>query len=253
MKLGTFELGCVHHGDCRDLLRQLPTESVGAIITDPPYSSGGQFRGDRTASTRSKYVQSGQQVVSADFDGDTRDQRAYTRWSEYWLRAAYHKTVSGGLLAVFADWRQLPTVTDAVQMAGWVWRGVAVWDKTEGTRPMLGRFRAQAEFVVWGTRGPAPLVGATAPGVFRQQPRSDGSDHQTAKPVAVMEWLLSIVPPQAIVLDPFSGGGATGVACARRGQPFLGFEMNAHWCEYANRRLGVLPNEAGTPLFEATA
>lgn len=30
---------------------------------------------------------------------------------------------------MFVDWRNLPAMTDAVQMAGWVWRGVVVWDK----------------------------------------------------------------------------------------------------------------------------
>ena len=51
------------------------------------------------------------------------------------------------------DWRMLPTMTDAVQMAGWTWRGIVVWDKTNGCRPQLSRFRSQAEYVVWASRG----------------------------------------------------------------------------------------------------
>lgn len=74
-----------------------------------------------------------------------------------------------------------------------------------------------------------------------------------AKPVAVLEWLMSIVPPNGIVLDPFTGGGTTGVACARTGRRFIGFELNAHWCEYANRRIGATPSEAGTALFGGAA
>jgi len=43
-------------GDLLRLLLALPDESVDAVVTDPPYSSGGMFRGDRTnANTRSKY------------------------------------------------------------------------------------------------------------------------------------------------------------------------------------------------------
>ena len=48
----------VRAGDTLALLRELPTASVDAIITDPPYSSGGQFRGDRSQSTGTKYVNS---------------------------------------------------------------------------------------------------------------------------------------------------------------------------------------------------
>ena len=35
------------HGDVLAVLRELPTGSVDAVITDPPYSSGGMVRGDQ--------------------------------------------------------------------------------------------------------------------------------------------------------------------------------------------------------------
>jgi len=44
------------HGDLMRLLLTLPDDSVDAVVTDPPYSSGGMFRGDRTnQSGREKY------------------------------------------------------------------------------------------------------------------------------------------------------------------------------------------------------
>jgi site-specific DNA-methyltransferase (adenine-specific) len=45
--------------DCLEVLTHLAEEGVkiDAVITDPPYSSGGQFRGDRTQKTSTKYVQ----------------------------------------------------------------------------------------------------------------------------------------------------------------------------------------------------
>jgi hypothetical protein len=46
----------LHHGDCLAWLRTLPNESVDALITDPPYSSGGAYRGDRVSSTDDKYT-----------------------------------------------------------------------------------------------------------------------------------------------------------------------------------------------------
>ena len=36
----------IYHGDCREIVPTLGP--VDAVVTDPPYSSGGQFRGDRT-------------------------------------------------------------------------------------------------------------------------------------------------------------------------------------------------------------
>ena len=30
----------------------------------------------------------------------------------------------GAPICMFIDWRQLPSMTDALQWAGWIWRGV---------------------------------------------------------------------------------------------------------------------------------
>ena len=63
-------------GDSLIELRAMPDASVDAVITDPPYSSGGQFRGDRQAASSAKYVASDTQRVLPEVVGDNRDQRA---------------------------------------------------------------------------------------------------------------------------------------------------------------------------------
>jgi hypothetical protein len=45
---------CVCQCDALELLDGLPPESIDAVITDAPYSSGGAFRGDRVGSTKTK-------------------------------------------------------------------------------------------------------------------------------------------------------------------------------------------------------
>jgi DNA modification methylase len=50
---------CVVHGDALHVLRDLPDGCVDAFVTDPPYSSGGAFRGDRVKDTTAKYVSTG--------------------------------------------------------------------------------------------------------------------------------------------------------------------------------------------------
>src|SRR5690242_16046402 len=46
---------CVVQGDALHLLRDLPDGCVHGFVTDPPYSSGGAFRGDRVKETTAKY------------------------------------------------------------------------------------------------------------------------------------------------------------------------------------------------------
>lgn len=138
-----------------DVLRTLEPESVDAVITDPPYSSGGFTRGDRVnASTSSKYVQTGTNVMRPDFLGDNRDQRSWIMWCSLWLQQAMAATKPGGYVLMFTDWRQLPAATDALQAGGWCWRGIVIWDKTEAARaPNTMYFRHQCEYILWGTNG----------------------------------------------------------------------------------------------------
>lgn len=64
------------------------------------------------------------------------------------------------------------------------------------------------------------------------------NDHPTVKPTELMRWLVRLVtPPGGTVLDPFTGSGSTGKACAIEGFEFIGFEMDAHYCEIAEQRV----------------
>jgi site-specific DNA-methyltransferase (adenine-specific) len=139
---------CVVHGDALHVLRDVPDGSVDAFVTDPPYSSGGAFRGDRVKETTAKYVStnSGNREIPG-FEGDVRDQRSFTLWTALWSSEAWRAGVDGCHLVAFSDWRQLPSLCDAVQAGGWLWRGIAAWDKTEASRPRNGGFRAQCEFI----------------------------------------------------------------------------------------------------------
>lgn len=226
-------------GDALDVLKRLQSEGrrVGAVLTDPPYSSGGNVR-DRAAAPSKKYLQHDRRAHAyPEFQGDTRDQRSHLAWSTLWMAQAREITAPGGLLAVFSDWRQLPVTTDALQCAGWVWRGIAPWDKTEACRPQLGRYRTQCEYVVWGTNGARPLAGRVAPGVFRAPVPRDKA-HIAGKPVEVMAGLLSIM--EGPVLDPFMGSATVGMACRDAGLEYIGSEIDAAYFDVACRRLGAV-------------
>ena len=81
----------LYGGDALAVLASLPTASVDAVVTDPPYSSGGMMRGDRAQeATHRKYsgtVTDAGQLVG--FSGDSRDQRSYAYWAALWLSECY--------------------------------------------------------------------------------------------------------------------------------------------------------------------
>lgn len=233
----------LHHGDSLAILPTLLSGSVDAIITDPPYSSGGMFRADRTQSTGNKYVIGGDEAAIASnrpgFHGDNRDQRAFGYWCSLWLGECHRVAKDGAMLAVFCDWRQLPMMTDVVQAGGWVWRGIVPWNKTEATRPQKGWYRSQCEYVIVAAKGtPQRYADTDAPALpgFMVCPVERGTEHQTQKPLDLLRWILRITPTDGLILDPFAGSGTTGAAALLEGRSFIGCEMSAHYLAIAHRR-----------------
>jgi site-specific DNA-methyltransferase (adenine-specific) len=224
----------IYHGDMFDVLPEL--SGIGGVLTDPPYSSGGAFRGDRMQKASAKYVNSQTAAYRPEFAGDNRDQRSYLAWCSLWMNAARMACTTGAPIACFTDWRQLPTTTDAIQAGGWTWRGLAVWSKGYG-RPNPAGFSNAAEYAVWGTNGPATEQEDYPPGVFECQPPTQ-RDHIAQKPEAVMRWLVRIARPGATICDPFMGSGTTLRAAMDLGYKSIGVECDERYCEIAAKRLG---------------
>ncbi|MFJ5915022.1 DNA-methyltransferase [Streptomyces ardesiacus] len=232
----------LHTGDSLRILSGIDTP-VDAVICDPPYNSGGRTMSERTSRTaREKYMTSGGRHHGfdlGDFTGENRDQRSYLAWLSLILAECYRLTRPGGAALVFTDWRQLPTTTDALQAAGYTWRGIAVWHKP-AARPQPGRLKQDCEFIVWGSNG-AMVPGndpVYLPGHFTgSQPRGNNRQHVTQKPLDVMQQLVRIVPEGGTVLDPFTGSGTTGEAALIEGRSFVGIEQSPHYASIAQERL----------------
>lgn len=229
-------------GDSLQILAGINAGSFDALITDPPYSSGGIHMGARQQAASTKYVQGGQKLAYHEFEGENRDQRSHGFWMTLWLSECYRLLRDGAPVCIFTDWRQLPLTTDAMQAAGFTWRGVLPWDKTEGVRPQLGRFRNQAEYIVWGSKGGMPLDRKVPvlPGVIREPVRKIDKHHMTGKPTELMRQVVRICEPGGQILDPFAGSGTTLVAAELEGYGWYGCEMSAHYHKVATGRLQAL-------------
>jgi site-specific DNA-methyltransferase (adenine-specific) len=226
-------------GDCLSVLPKLGP--VDAVITDPPYNSGGTSSSSKKQDPLKKYINSdSNSKMLPTFAGDFRDQRSFHFWAMLWASAALSITKPNGVAVFFSDWRQLPVSTDYLQSGGWVWRGIVPWAKPS-FRPQLGRFGAQCEYALWGSKGELPLRRGVKclPGFFQQSSPAN-KQHITQKPVEVMEEIMRIVPPGSTVLDPFMGSGTTGVAALRAGHKFIGIEMSPDYFDIACKRLKAL-------------
>lgn len=199
------------------------------------------MRSDRAVKTSAKYVLTGTALKRDEFYGDNRDQRSWGYWSTLWLSECLRVVRPGGALLTFVDWRQLPTLSDAIQAGGWIWRGIIPWNKTAAARPQKGWFRGQCEYVLTATHG------SMAPEQDREGPCLEGfwtgaagngeKIHMTGKPVDLMRFLLSVVPSGGRVVDPFAGGGTTLVAAKQLSLEAVGSELSETLCAKVAERL----------------
>lgn len=232
--IGKATLYC---GDVLEVLPQLDGGAFDALITDPPYSSGGIHKKDRSMAPSEKYVNA---THYSEFSGDNRDQRSWAFWCTQWLAMTTRLVRPGGYFMVFSDWRQLPTLTDVLQAGGVLWRGLVVWDKTLSSRaPHTGYFRHQAEYVAWGSNGKLAQCphGGPFPGVITERVNPAEKLHMTAKPVRLMHELVKPLADDARVLDPFMGSGTTALPVLERGGSFTGIELTNQYFDIACARI----------------
>lgn len=64
-----------------------------------------------------------------------------------------------------------------------------------------------------------------------------GIVHPCQMPVEIMKWIVGIIPTEYKILDPFSGSGTTGVACALLNRDFIGIELDEDYVRLANERI----------------
>jgi site-specific DNA-methyltransferase (adenine-specific) len=247
----------VRQGDVLELLATLRSQSVDAIVTDPPY-------GERVADW---------------------DRRKDASWYVAWLTEAARVLQPDAPLITFASRRYLDVVMGAVrtvfgdttarpiQTGVWVHRQGFQGGRSGTLRPehepwiASGLLRVEADDTRTQrayTRDRAPVQRQSAARGFRPTtytPHAAGpmggtvfegarngeerTDHPTQKPEAITSYLVALAcPPDGLLLDLFTGSGTTGVCALRMGRRFLGFEQNGHYVDLARRRIGG-------PLFAA--
>lgn len=198
-------------GDCREVTEWLEAD---VLVTDPPY--GRNWKQGWTAKSGGT---DGHPGIAGDLDTSTRDQ-ALTAWGD---RRAL----------VFGD-LMLPPPAGT--------RQVLIYGKAPGagSKGTFAGFRRDAEAVYAIGPWPAGLGGASSILVSNYRALPQGKyGHPHAKPVDVMETLVSACPP-GVIADPFAGSGSTLVAARNLGRKAAGVEIDEEHAEQAARRLSQM-------------
>ena len=214
-------LARIYHGDCREVLGELPRDTADAIVTDPPYGQN--------------YVSNRGTMGGVVGDDGTLDVPAALVLACRALRRGRHAYIFGRF-----DLSTTP-LTAAVEL---------VWDKqiigmgnlslpwSESHEPIT--FAVYELSAANRAKGYGRLAARMRQGsVIRcQRVQSGEATHPTQKPVPLLRQLIESSSVMGeLVLDPFMGSGSTLVAATLEDRRSIGIEVEERYCEIAAKRL----------------
>lgn len=222
--VGTPERNAVYQVSALDLLRALPSGSVDAIVTDPPYGVGTQVSARRSPDERFQEIEGADAINAA------------------WLPDAYRVLKTGGAMYAFAKWRNVGDWIKVIEAAGFEVANCIIWDKLQhGTGDLQGAYAPRYEMILLATKDRHLLRGLRPIDIlgFPKVPPQD-LIHPYEKPVSLLRYLISKSTDIGdLVIDPFAGSGTSLRAAFLEGRDYLGSDVSVEYVEKAQKRLAA--------------
>jgi DNA modification methylase len=202
------------NGDCIEVMRQLPANSIDFILTDPPYLVNYCDRSGRS--------------IQNDNNAD---------WLEPAFREADRVLKPNSFMVSFYAWNRTDKFLAAWRSAGFYIVGHMVFRKRYASKSRFLRYQHEQAYLL--AKGIPSLPGNPIADVI-DMPYSGNAIHPTQKPVAALLPLIEAFSSiGSVVLDPFCGSGSTLVAAKQLNRRYLGIEMDAQHHAAASKRLAA--------------
>jgi len=210
--------------DAVSWLRALPAASVDLVVTDPAYESLEKHRAIGTT-TRLKHSKASSNDWFRIFPN--------ARFGELFA-AIYRVLKKNAHFYLFCDAETMFVAKPLAEAAGFKFWKPLIWDKR---RIGMGyHYRARYECILFFEKGKRRLANLGVPDVI-EVPRVHNG-YPTEKPVAVADVLVrQSTSPGELVIDPFMGSGAFGVAAIQADRSFAGTDVSSEAHQVAMRRL----------------
>lgn len=232
----------IYHGDCMELMKQIPDKSVDCIICDLPYGSTKcawdviipfdklWIQYQRIIKTKSNIILFGTGLFAFKLALSNEN---FFRYDLVWkkskcgspLTAKYMPMKKHELLLVFGEpaSKYNPQMTEGVPYK-------RKWTEHKSNNLEFGIKGVQYENK--GTRHPASILD------FAQKWRRQDQVHPTQKPLSLLEWLVKTYSNENdLVLDNCMGSGTTCLAARNLSRQYIGIEKEEKYFKIAQERL----------------
>lgn len=231
------------HGDCLQLMKDIPDGSVDLIVTDPPYGIN--------------YKSGAQKYCKRDnIDGTHVKVRNESFFDEIigddvtpieWLKDAYRVLKENTAIYVFCCWRSYPAFKQGLEDCGFKTKNLIVLNKSNhGMGDLKGQYAPKHELLLYANKGRHVLNRhqGRMKDVWDVKVKYSGAIrlHPNEKPCQWYEIpVLESSKEGDLVLDPFAGSGTLGKVCQDNSRQFILMEEDEKYFEVIKNRLGELP------------
>ena len=216
-------------GDCLELMKNIPNNSVDLLITDPPYKTitGGDKNGAN--SVRPKGMLSGNRKLFA-YQNEIHPKD--------WMPLIYAILKPNSHAYIFTNALNMQLMLNEANEAGFKLHNILVWEKNNCTPSQY--YMKNCEYILFLRKGKAKWIkdiGGSK--TVHQFNNIIGSKlHPTQKPIDLLEFYINNSSMENdLILDPFMGSGSTGVACVNTNRNFIGIELDKNYFEIAKERI----------------
>ena len=229
------------NGDCLEVLKTIPDESVDCILTDPPYNLGLFMHNRNTNLAKMR----DNQFAYAGWDNIE-----YEEWCSNmreFLKECSRILKPKGTLISFMSIIKVESFIRFAEEVGFYYKTTGIWHKKNPMpRNMNLQFVNSTEswvyFINRGTSGTFHNNGKVVHDYLESSvtPLSEKKHgkHPTQKPLSIMKQLINLTTNEGdIVLDPFMGSGSSCVAAALLNRNFIGIELNESYFDITSKRL----------------
>jgi site-specific DNA-methyltransferase (adenine-specific) len=228
----TFHLS---QGDAVTWLRELPSESIDLVVTDPPYESLEKHRAIGTT-TRLKHSKSSSNDWFAIFPN--------SRFEELFIEV--HRVLKRNThFYLYCDPETMFVAKPIAEKVGFKFWKPIVWDKQ--SIGMGYHYRARYECILFFEKGKRKLNNLGIADILEAKRINGG--YPAEKPPSISETLITQSTQRGeIVIDPFMGSGSVGVAAIGSGRSFCGNDLCAEAVDITRKRLlDAGAHEVGRP------
>jgi site-specific DNA-methyltransferase (adenine-specific) len=205
-------LDTIAHGDCVEVMREMPAASVDFILTDPPYLV--------------RYCSRDGRVIQNDADD---------RWLKPAFAEAYRVLRPHRFCVCFYGWSKADKFIAAWRDAGFRLVGHLVFCKGYASTTRFLRYQHEQAYLL--AKGDPRRPERPIPDVLELR-YTGNRIHPTQKAVsALLPLIESFSAAGDLVLDPFCGSGSTLIAARRLSRRFIGIELDPTYHDLAARRI----------------